>query len=43
VLLVAFEIVATIRSRLSGAQRLAQVLIGVVIGAGVLLVHVVLH
>jgi hypothetical protein len=43
VLLVAFEFVATIGSRVSGAQRVAQVLIGVVIGAGVLLVHVVLH
>ena len=43
VLLVAFELVATIRSGVSGAQRIAQVFVGVVIGAGVLLVHVVLH
>ena len=38
-----FEIVATLRSRATGAQRLTQILVGALLGAGVLLVRVVLH
>ncbi len=38
-----FEIIATMRSRATGAQRVTQILIGMLLGVGVLLVRVVLH
>ena len=38
-----FEVVAALRSRITGAQRLAQGIVGALLGAGVLLVRVVLH
>ena len=41
VALVAFETIATIRSRVTGAQRLVQIVVGALLGAGVLLVRVV--
>jgi hypothetical protein len=41
--LVLFEVVAALRSRVTGAQRLGQVTVGALLGAGVLLVRVVLH
>jgi hypothetical protein len=41
--LAAFEIVAALRTPGTGAQRLAQVMVGALLGAGVLLVRVVLH
>ncbi len=41
--LATFEIIATMRSRATGAQRVTQIVIGVLLGAGVLLVRVVLH
>ncbi len=41
--LAAFETIATLRSRVTGAQRLMQIVLGALLGAGVLLVRVVLH
>ena len=41
--LVLFETIATVRSRATGFQRVAQIVIGALLGAGVLLVRVVLH
>ena len=41
--LAAFETIATVRSRVTGAQRLMQIVLGALLGAGVLLVRVVLH
>ena len=41
--LAAFEIVAALRTPATGSQRLAQVIVGALLGAGVLLVRVVLH
>ncbi len=41
--LAVFEVIATLRSHVTGAQRLMQILVGVLLGAGVLLVRVVLH
>jgi len=41
--LAVFEIIATLRSRVSGAQGLLQIVVGALLGAGVLLVRVVLH
>ena len=41
--LVLFEAIATVRSRATGLQRVAQIVIGALLGAGVLLVRVVLH
>ncbi len=41
--LVVFEAIATVRSRITGLQRVAQIVIGTLLGAGVLLVRVVLH
>jgi len=41
--LVVFEVVATLRSRATGAQRLMQIAVGALLGAGVLLIRVVLH
>ena len=41
--LVLFEIIATVRSRVSGVQGLFQIVVGALLGAGVLLVRVVLH
>ncbi len=41
--LAAFEIIATLRSPITGAQRITQIVMGVLLGAGVLLVRVVLH
>ena len=41
--LAAFEIIATLRSHASGVQRLTQIAVGVLLGAGILLVRVVLH
>jgi hypothetical protein len=38
-----FELIATLRSGVTGAQRLVQIVLGVLLGAGVLLVRVVLH
>ena len=38
-----FEVVAALRSRITGAQRLVQGMMGALLGAGVLLVRVVLH
>ena len=38
-----FEVVATARSRAGGAQRALHVLVGVALGAGILLVRAVLH
>jgi hypothetical protein len=43
VALAAFEVVAALRARVSGPQRLAQMVVGALLGAGVLLVRVVLH
>jgi hypothetical protein len=43
VALAGFEIIATVRSRVSGAQRIAQMTVGALLGAGILLVRVVLH
>ena len=43
VALVGFEIIATVRSRVTGAQRFLQIAVGALLGAGVLLVRVVLH
>jgi hypothetical protein len=41
--LAAFETIATVRSRVTGAQRFVQIFLGALLGAGVLLVRVVLH
>jgi hypothetical protein len=41
--LVTFEVLAALRSRVTGAERLAQVMMGALLGAGVLVVRVVLH
>ncbi len=41
--LAVFEIMATLRSRVTGARRLTQIVVGALLGAGVLLVRVVLH
>jgi hypothetical protein len=41
--LAAFETIATLRSRVTGAQRLMQIVVGALLGAGVLLVRVVMH
>jgi hypothetical protein len=41
--LAVFEIIATLRSRVTGARRLTQIVVGALLGAGVLLVRVVLH
>lgn len=41
--LAAFEIIATLRSRITGVQRITQIVMGALLGAGVLLVRVVLH
>lgn len=41
--LAAFETIATLRSRARGTQRLTQIVLGALLGAGVLLVRVVLH
>ena len=41
--LVGFEIIATLRSGATGAHRFAQIGVGALLGAGVLLVRVVLH
>jgi len=41
--LAGFEIIATLRSRVTGAQRFTQIVVGALLGAGVLLVRVVLH
>jgi len=41
--LAVFEIIATQRSRVSGTQGLLQIVVGALLGAGVLLVRVVLH
>jgi hypothetical protein len=38
-----FELIATLRSSVTGAQRLVQIVLGVLLGAGVLLVRVILH
>jgi hypothetical protein len=41
--LAGFEIIATVRSRATGAQRFSQIVVGALLGAGILLVRVVLH
>jgi len=41
--LAAFEIIATLRSHATGAQRVTQIAVGVLLGAGILSVRVVLH
>ncbi|MGD0378469.1 MAG: hypothetical protein ABSC30_00655 [Acidimicrobiales bacterium] len=41
--LAAFEIIATLRSPITGAQRITQIVLGALLGGGVLLVRVVLH
>jgi hypothetical protein len=41
--LAGFEIIATLRSRVTGAQRFTQIALGALLGAGILLVRVVLH
>ena len=38
-----FEVLATLRSNVTGAQRIIQICLGVLLGAGVLLVRVILH
>jgi hypothetical protein len=43
VVLTLFEIVAAIRSPLSAAQRATQVLVGTLLGAGILVVRLLLH
>ncbi len=43
VALVGFEIIATLRSGVTGGQRFMQIAMGALLGAGVLLVRVVLH
>jgi hypothetical protein len=43
VTLAAFEIVAAFRSPLTPSQRMAQVLIGSLLGAGILLIRLLLH
>lgn len=43
VTLTVFEAIAVVRSRVTGFQGLAQILVGALLGAGVLLVRVVLH
>jgi hypothetical protein len=43
VALAGFETIATLRSRVTGAQRLMQIVLGALLGAGVLLVRVVMH
>ncbi|HVC70058.1 MAG TPA: hypothetical protein VNC61_07310 [Acidimicrobiales bacterium] len=39
----AFEIVAALRGRASGAQKVVQVLVGTLLGAGILVVRLLLH
>jgi hypothetical protein len=41
--LVVFEVVATVRSRATGILRFGEVALGVALGAGILVVRVVLH
>jgi hypothetical protein len=41
--LVVFEVLATLRSRVTGARRITQIVMGALLGAGVLLVRVILH
>jgi hypothetical protein len=41
--LVAFEVLATVRSQVTGVRRLVQIVMGALLGAGVLLVRVILH
>jgi hypothetical protein len=41
--LAVFESIATLRSGATGTQRLTQIAVGVLLGAGILLVRVVLH
>ena len=41
--LAAFETIATLRSSITGPQRIAQIVMGALMGGGVLLVRVVLH
>jgi hypothetical protein len=43
VVLALFEIVAAVRSPLSGAQRATQILVGTLLGAGILVVRLLLH
>jgi hypothetical protein len=41
--LVMFEVTATLRSKVTGALRIMQIVMGALLGAGVLLVRLVLH
>jgi hypothetical protein len=41
--LAVFEVVATVRSHAAGGLRVAEVILGLALGGGILLVRVVLH
>ena len=41
--LISFEVMATLRSEVTGSQRVLQIVVGALLGAGVLALRVVLH